>query len=281
VFELKIGEFKPEFAGKLNFYLNAVDTQIKTAEDKSTIGVLLCKTPNETVIEYALRGIDKPMGVADFALDKALPDTLKTDMPTVEELEQELEKEIEEFKENQNPVDARLKAIKEKLKNIQADEIQTQVTHNILLNLFNEGLKPMYQQIIDKLSVFEEEFHSKMFVWNCTNKVIVNLQQLEDLWKDEDQIRLVRDVFFEYNLYGFKKAGTQNFSETLRLKFEMDTYWYGFSLISHNNHGPFLKKLYHQPLTSGDRQQIMDVMVSAVMDRIDWIIEHIKKEGRK
>lgn len=115
VFELKIGAFKPEFAGKLNFYLNTIDAQIKMAEDKPTIGILLCKTPDATIVEYALRGIDKPMGVADFELKNVLPDFLKTELPTIEELEQELEKEVEEFKENQKSVDEKLNAIKEKL----------------------------------------------------------------------------------------------------------------------------------------------------------------------
>src|SRR5690606_26283696 len=62
VFELKIGEFKPEYAGKLNFYVNAIDEQIKGEQDQPTIGVLLCKTPNETVIKYALKGISSPLG---------------------------------------------------------------------------------------------------------------------------------------------------------------------------------------------------------------------------
>jgi predicted nuclease of restriction endonuclease-like (RecB) superfamily len=99
IFELKVGPFEPEFAGKLNFYLSAVDTQIKMPEDKPTIGVLLCKTPNKTVIEYALRGIDKPLGVADFELNKALPKKLKTGMPTIQELEAALEGEVKKLKQ--------------------------------------------------------------------------------------------------------------------------------------------------------------------------------------
>lgn len=278
VFELKIGEFKPEFAGKLNFYLNAVDTQIKTPEDKPTIGVLLCKTPNETVIEYALRGIDKPMGVADFELKKALPHKLKTELPTVEELEQEIEKEIEEFKENLHPVDARLKAIKEKLKSIKADEIQTPATHAILLKLFHEGLKPMYGQIIEKLDVFAEDFYSKTFNWNCPNKIFNDLRQLEEFWKDEAQLKSVHSISFSYSLHGFKKAGTENFSVHLQLNFLIDTYWYGFALINYNNHQPFIKKLYHQPITKADKQQVIDLLMDTVMNEIERIIEQVKSK---
>ncbi len=116
VFELKVGDFKPEFTGKLNFYINTIDEQIKGKKDNATIGVLLCKTPNETVVKYSLKGIDTPMGVAEYEFTNALPKRLKAEMPSVQELEEELEKEIEEFKESLSPVDIRLKTIKERIK---------------------------------------------------------------------------------------------------------------------------------------------------------------------
>lgn len=90
VVELKATAFKPEHAGQLNFYLTAVDKQIKAPDDKPTIGLLLCKTKNRTVAEYALSGIDKPIGVAEYQLVRALPEPLVTSLPTVEELESEL-----------------------------------------------------------------------------------------------------------------------------------------------------------------------------------------------
>lgn len=89
VVELKATEFKPEHAGQLNFYLTAVDRQIKAADDNPTIGLLLCKTQDRLVAEYALSGMDKPIGVAEYQLVRALPDTLATKLPTVEELESE------------------------------------------------------------------------------------------------------------------------------------------------------------------------------------------------
>ncbi len=94
VFELKMDAFKPEYAGKLNFYLNAIDAEIKTDLDAPTIGVLLCKTPNETVIKYALQGINKPIGVADYKLQGRLPAAMKKGLPTIEELEAELNREM-------------------------------------------------------------------------------------------------------------------------------------------------------------------------------------------
>lgn len=90
VVELKATAFKPEHAGQLNFYLTAVDAQLKAPDDKPTIGLLLCKTKNQIVAEYALAGIAKPMGVAEYELVRALPEPLDTKLPSIEQLESEL-----------------------------------------------------------------------------------------------------------------------------------------------------------------------------------------------
>lgn len=93
VCELKSTPFKPEYAGKLNFYLSAVDDIMRHPEDRPTIGMLLCKTKDNFVVEYALRDIHKPMGVSGYEtmlMDK-LPKELKGSLPTVDEIERELE----------------------------------------------------------------------------------------------------------------------------------------------------------------------------------------------
>lgn len=90
VIDLKIGPFKPEYAGKLNFYCNVVDDQLRHASDQPTIGLILCQTKDQVLAEYALRGIDKPIGVSSYELTRALPASLKSALPTVEEIEAEL-----------------------------------------------------------------------------------------------------------------------------------------------------------------------------------------------
>jgi predicted nuclease of restriction endonuclease-like (RecB) superfamily len=90
VVELKAGKFKPEFAGKLNFYLSAVDTQIKRKDDNPTIGILLCKKKDKIEAEYALRDINKPMGISEYKLTEAIPDNLKSKLPSIEDLENKL-----------------------------------------------------------------------------------------------------------------------------------------------------------------------------------------------
>lgn len=84
VVELKIGEFKPEYAGKMNFYLSAVDDLLRAPDDQPSIGLLLCKTRNHLVAEYALRDMNKPMGVATY---KLLPAQIRDGLPSLEELE--------------------------------------------------------------------------------------------------------------------------------------------------------------------------------------------------
>lgn len=90
VIELKNTAFIPEYAGKLNFYLSAVDSLLKEPGDKPTIGILLCREKNNLEAEFALRDINKPMGVSEFELTNILPDNLKSSLPTIEELEQNL-----------------------------------------------------------------------------------------------------------------------------------------------------------------------------------------------
>jgi predicted nuclease of restriction endonuclease-like (RecB) superfamily len=95
VIELKAGTFKPEHAGKLSFYLSAVDAELKGEHDAPTIGMVLCKSKNKVVAEYALRNIDQPIGVAEYQLTESLPAELQTSLPSIEAIEQALAAEVE------------------------------------------------------------------------------------------------------------------------------------------------------------------------------------------
>lgn len=90
VIELKAMDFKPEYAGKLNFYLSAVDDLLRHPDDKPSIGLIICRGKKGLVAEYALRDMAKPMGIAEHQLTEALPERLKGQLPTIEELEAEL-----------------------------------------------------------------------------------------------------------------------------------------------------------------------------------------------
>lgn len=90
VIELKNTKFKPEYTGKLNFYLSAVDSLIKEESENPTIGILLCKDKNNIEAEFALRDINKPIGISEIQFVEKLPDNLKSALPTIEEIENEL-----------------------------------------------------------------------------------------------------------------------------------------------------------------------------------------------
>jgi predicted nuclease of restriction endonuclease-like (RecB) superfamily len=87
VIELKIGEFQPEYAGKMNFYLSAVDDLLRHKDDHPSIGIILCKAKNKMIVEYALRDTRKPIGVSAYKLTETLPKNLKGELPSIEDLE--------------------------------------------------------------------------------------------------------------------------------------------------------------------------------------------------
>ena len=92
VIDLKKGRFKPEFAGKLNFYCNVVNEQLKHAADAPTIGLILCQSKGLTLAEYSFAGFDKPIGIATYELTRSLPASVQSALPTVEEIEAELQR---------------------------------------------------------------------------------------------------------------------------------------------------------------------------------------------
>jgi predicted nuclease of restriction endonuclease-like (RecB) superfamily len=94
VIELKAGKFKPEYAGKMNFYLSAVDDLLCQSGDNPSIGLILCRSKVGVVAEYALRDMTKPIGLAEYRLQDALPENLQTLLPTIEEIEAELAKDL-------------------------------------------------------------------------------------------------------------------------------------------------------------------------------------------
>jgi len=88
--DLKMGKFKPEYAGKMNFYLAVIDDTVKKSYDEPSIGIILCKSKNKVTAEYALRNINRPIGISEYELAKAIPKNLQSQLPTIEDLEREL-----------------------------------------------------------------------------------------------------------------------------------------------------------------------------------------------
>ena len=99
VIELKTGDFKPEYAGKLNFYLSAIDGILKKTDDKPTIGLLLCQSKNDIVAEYSLKDISKPMGISEYRITSNLPKEFENQLPSVEDIKNH----ISSFDNIENP----------------------------------------------------------------------------------------------------------------------------------------------------------------------------------
>lgn len=89
--ELKIGDFKPEFIGQLQFYLTALDKQVKLEHENPSIGLIICKSKNRTVVEYALNKTPSPIGVATYQIRDSLPDNLKSLLPSPEQIKNRLD----------------------------------------------------------------------------------------------------------------------------------------------------------------------------------------------
>jgi len=218
------------------------------------------------------------LGISEYKITQGLPENIKGELPSIEELEQKMD---EELNESVNPVDARLKAVKDKLKKITNEEIQTPVTFPILTELYNIGLRPLYQLIIEKFTGFNELFHDNHYEWYLGNKHIENLQLLDEIWRGENELQKSNELFFEYRLSGFRKAGTENFSAQIQLRFEINTYWYGISIKNDNNHQPFLKKLYHQGLNDEDNQNVIDYVTNNMLDQVEWIVGRVEETVEK
>ncbi len=94
VIELKTGEFEPEHAGKLNFYVTSVDKQLRDDNDNATVGLIICKTKDDIIAEYSLTDLHKPLGISSYELRKILPDQFKSSLPSIEAIENELNKNL-------------------------------------------------------------------------------------------------------------------------------------------------------------------------------------------
>ena len=90
VIELKVDKFKPEYAGKLNFYISAVDAQLRSELDQPTIGILICKSKSDIVVEYSLKDLNRPIGVSEYQITQNLPEQLRSSLPSIEQIEAEL-----------------------------------------------------------------------------------------------------------------------------------------------------------------------------------------------
>ena len=272
IIELKIDEFKPEYKGKMEFYLNLADEYLKQDDDEGSIGLILCKTKDGLVAEYALRDSSKPIGISEYKISELLPENIRGEMPSIEELEAEIEKEYEELK---SPSQKRFESLKEKISQIKSPEIKEKVSTPILNEIFDKSISPLFQTILSRMEEYSKLYVSSNYYWQGRSK-IVNIDELAEDWKNEEFLKSHLDLSFSYFLTGFKKAGTDTFNNSFEMKFLINDYWYGFIL---NNTSPLLlKKLYHEQLTTQEIDLIADAICNYLIDDIENRIKTIKSE---
>jgi predicted nuclease of restriction endonuclease-like (RecB) superfamily len=276
VFELKIGEFIPEYAGKLNFYVNAINAQLKGTEDKPTIGVLLCKTPNDTVIKYSLQGIDAPIGVADYELAKALPAELKTEMPTIEELEHEIEQGYEELKPASQKKLERLKQLVDGLKTPAVKEEQNTANtirlFDVLVSTLQKGMQEKTAFIIEEWQTVETNFVIDSHGVNSYGQAAEYLKQSKNGQAYEMRI--------EQLCKGFKKAGVKAFDVWSGIKISLQRYSYTIALTNQSNM-VLLEKLYHELPEQEEYTTIIEKWFDDLLANILSMVEQLNKNENK
>jgi predicted nuclease of restriction endonuclease-like (RecB) superfamily len=274
VFELKIGDFKPEFAGKLNFYTNTVNEQIKGKDDKPTIGILLCKTPNKTVVKYSLQGIKTPIGVSDYQLANALPKQLKGEMPTIEELEKEIEGEYTELLK---PVDKKIGQLKELIKGLKQTPVKEKRSPANCERILSKVVFVLRNNIAKQLTVKElaEKFEGvEIMVWTDSQGHKTD-KAVKDYLKEYKEVGEFR---IELRLRGFKPAGTKAFDIWKDISIATTTYNYTIG-FDRNQQNTLLEKLYHELPDKKEFESIIDKWLEVVVDNITQQLELIKQRG--
>jgi hypothetical protein len=127
---------------------------------------------------------------------------------------------------------------------------------------------------------FSAEFMTQRAMWHLKGTTVHAIDDVETFWRNEKNLQSTNEVTFQYQLFGLKKIGTENIDLHLSLKFWIQPYWYGLSISNHNEEQPFIKKMYHQQLTKNEMQTIQDILVTKVLDRIEWAIEHYEAKSK-
>jgi predicted nuclease of restriction endonuclease-like (RecB) superfamily len=269
IIELKVGKFKPEHAGKMNFYINSIDEQIKGPNHEPTIGILLCRTPNETVIKYALKNINSPLGVADYELTNALPKQLKGDMPSIEEFEHELEREINAMFKPLDEKKARLKDILSKLK---GEEIKKSKEAKDVLYLFENVLLPVREKLFELLQT-ELELFAKKSIELQMNQFSSSAFSSVDIESKLNNNENIHALGLRLHLNGFKPAGTKAFNISSEFEIELREYKYELKIDRIKSIWP--EQLYHYKWSETEIQQLTEKWSEEIMDAITRSLEYI------
>jgi predicted nuclease of restriction endonuclease-like (RecB) superfamily len=268
VIDLKIGDFLPEYAGKMNFYLGVADDNLKGPMDEPSIGLILCKTKNKIIAEYALRDTSKPIGIAEYRINERLPENIKGELPSIEEIEESIEKELEKPK---SPLDAKLARIKELTQRMKGESLPER-DNKIVIKLFTDILPKLQERLEMRLESIMTEFK--------ISKISRILNEQYDYVTDVDlEAKLLKEgihrIGIRVNLQGFIKAGTKTFNVWKEMKFELYQYYYHIKTFT-NQEITLRERLYDQPWTESEFDQLTEELAEIVADDVAQNIERIQ-----
>lgn len=274
IFELKVGDFEPEFAGKLNFYVNTVNEQIAKNEHNPTIGVLLCRTPNETVVKYSLTGISTPIGVSDYKLSKSLPASLKHEIPTIKELEDELDKGFEEYKVPKSLLEEKIEKLKEKIGSLKQEPIKEPKSKETVSRIMKDDIIPFLQNLTLQMKRVSTLFIESKFEYIVDNKW-VNSNDIEIYLSKLDKD--INELKFEIRFSGFKEAGKYAFDAWQTITVTFDRYWYDFQFEIDRGKS-LIRKLYHESLNKDDQDFLLETYVGIITSQIETRLDTLNKQ---
>lgn len=271
VIELKVTDFKPEFAGKLEFYITAVDEHIKMPEDNPTIGLLLCKTADEVIVEYSLRSKTKPIGVAEYR--HTLPTELRLELPAEDDLKKELSKEIVIARK---PVDEKADRLKQIINRINTEEAKQGKTNDVVIKLFDDFFRPLVKYVKGKCEELQEQFQHIAFQFRYNNSTGMEdaklLPQFEKEFSFGNSLPNLYKFSFHIHFKGFKKAGLQAFDMYSDIELNLENYRYN---IGPTQQKKFMEKLYHQFPEKAEIEEVGDMFFDQILDEIEERINHI------
>lgn len=269
VIELKVGNFLPEYAGKMNFYLNVADDRLRGMHDEPSIGLILCRTNNRVVAEYALRDMSKPIGISEYRINEILPENIKSELPSIQDIEQKLAERLEL---PLRPLDAKLARIREMTGQMNTESLDERDRENVA-QLFNVVLPEIENRLAKRLQDIFQEF-------KATNVIrMINDREGYNTEIDLDAHFLpgsVHRIGIRVDLQGFVKAGIKTFNVWKDLKFELHQYVYKIETFAHQQ-TTLMERLYGQAWTEEDFNNITENFAEIIVEDIAQNIERIQK----
>jgi len=266
IIELKVGEFKPEHAGKLEFYITAFDEKIKAEKDNPTIGLLLCKTVDKVIVEYTLKDKVKAMGVSEYR--HTLPDELRQELPDEEVLKQELKKEITI---SPKPSDEKINKFKGLIQKLNRGIAEFQKSDAIICAVVSESIEPLIGILDAKIPDLKEAFNTVKFCisHNSQSPVpytvgtdISSIIKLENIWILGLQITFER----------LKRGGRNAFDAWFKFEVRFDKYKY---LIGEDKSNIWDERAYNEPFSKRELETIADRFAGIIFDDINERIESL------